>query len=306
MELDYQKIINDIYVIVKSDVNEGQLASYIPELSKVDQNKFGVYLKTINGNGYGVGDYNIKFSIQSISKVVSLALAYGICGKKLWTRMGVEPSGTAFNSLVQLETDNGVPRNPFVNAGALVICDILISLFDNAPYEFLSFFRDISDNDSINFSKNIAKSERYSGHRNIALCYFLKSFGNIKNNPEEVLDLYFNICSVEMSCLDLSSTFLFLANEGKKTTDSKRILSESRTKRLNALMQTCGLYDEAGEFSFKVGLPGKSGVGGGIIAVHPSKYVTVVWSPLLNDKGNSSRGMKFLELLTTETGSSIF
>ncbi|MCB0748151.1 MAG: glutaminase, partial [Ignavibacteriae bacterium] len=247
-----------------------------------------------------------KFSIQSIAKVLSLCMAYRILDKKIWERVGVEPSGTAFNSLVQLEADNGIPRNPFINAGAIVISDILISNLENPKEDFLNFVRSISNNSEINYSDKIAKSEKKVGFRNIALCNFIKSFGNIQNEPSDVLDFYFDLCSLEMNCKELSDLFLFLANHGSSMIDNHMILTKSQSKRINALMQTCGFYDESGEFSFKVGLPGKSGVGGGIIAIHPNQYAIAVWSPRLNKKGNSYKGMRFLEEFTTESQLSIF
>lgn len=304
--MSYQKILNNVYKVVKNKKNSGQLASYIPELAKVDHEQFGVFLTTIDHLEFGVGDYHTKFSIQSIAKVLSLSMAYNILGEKIWKRVGVEPSGTPFNSLVQLEADKGMPRNPFINAGAMVVCDILVSQFDNAKEEFLNYVREISNNPSVIYSESIIESERSAGYRNIALCNFIKSFDTIKNNPEEVLDFYFSICSIEMNCEELSKAFLLFANNGVLTYNNKRVLSISQTKRINAIMQTCGFYDESGEFTFKVGLPGKSGVGGGIIAVHPHNYTIATWSPRLNEKGNSHRGMNFLELLTTKTKSSIF
>lgn len=299
-------ILSKIYNKIKQGENVGKLACYIPELCKIDPNKFGVSLALINGNQSHIGDYEEKFSIQSISKVYSLIYVYREFGEKLWQRLGVEPSGTAFNSLVQLEHDNGIPRNPFINAGAIVVCDELFSLCKDPYTELIEFIRDISNNNSIDYNRQIAESEKSNGYRNIALCNFLKSYGNIKNNPEEILDFYFHLCSIEMSCLELSTSFLFLANGGKKLNDGKEILNQSKTKRINAIMQTCGLYDESGEFTYRVGLPGKSGVGGGIVAIHPLKYSIAVWSPILNEKGNSFRGLKFLEEFTTETQMSIF
>jgi glutaminase len=304
--MNYQKIITDIYHEVKSDENKGQVASYIPELAKVDSDYFGVCLTMLNEEQYGTGDCDVKFSIQSIAKVLSLSLAYKLLGESIWKRVGVEPSGSSFNSLIQLEKNNGIPRNPFVNAGAMVICDLLISKLDNPKQDFLEFARDVSDHPQLNYSPLIVASEKSTGYRNVALCNFMKSFGNIKNDPNVVLDFYFNLCGLEMSCKELSKTFLFLANEGRKTSDNKQILTLSKSKRINAIMQTCGFYDESGEFAFKVGLPGKSGVGGGIIAIHPGKYSIGVWSPKLNEKGNSYKGMRFLEHFTTETRSSIF
>ncbi|MFK7807629.1 MAG: glutaminase [Saprospiraceae bacterium] len=304
--MNFQEVINTIYQKVNSRDNTGAVADYIPELSKIDPRQFGVYLKTVEGEEFGIGDWQTKFSIQSISKVLSLSLAYKISGDKIWDRVGVEPSGNPFNSLTQLEADNGIPRNPFINAGAIVICDILISDTKDASKEFLNFIRKICQNDTINYSESIANSEKSVGFRNTALCNFIKSFGNIKNDPSEVLDFYFRMCSVEMTCQELTRTFMFLTKNNFKTADGNSVLNGSQVKRVNAIMQTCGFYDESGEFAFKVGLPGKSGVGGGILAVHPGKYSIAVWSPKLNKKGNSSRGMKFLELFTTKTESSIF
>lgn len=304
--MNYKEIIDDVYHIVKNSENNGHVASYIPELANVNPDNFGIHLSTVDNVNYGIGNYLEKFSIQSIAKVLSLTLAFKIQGEKLWNRLGVEPSGTAFNSLSQLELDNGIPRNPFVNSGAIVICDILISHLKNPKEDFLEFCRSLSDNNQLNYSYKIADSEKSVGYRNVALCSFIKSFGNIENNPEVVLDFYYCICSLEMNCQEISNTFLFLTNNDFRTNEKKQILNISQAKRINAIMLTCGFYDESEEFAFKVGLPGKSGVGGGIVAIHPNKYCIAVWSPKLNKKGNSLRGMKFLELFTTKTQSSIF
>lgn len=306
MNQHYQKIIQSIFHQIKNEENPGEVASYIPELANIDPDQFAVSIKLISEENYSYGDHQTRFSIQSISKVLLLCLVYRDIDEKIWERVDVEPSGNPFNSLVQLESDNGIPRNPFINAGALVISDILIDLFDDPEKEFLNFIRDITDSQTINYSETVAKSELKIGYRNAALCNFIKSFGNIKNDPDEVLNLYSLICSVEMTTLELCNAFTFLANGGKKVSDNKEILTKSQTKRVNAIMQTCGFYDESGEFSFRVGLPGKSGVGGGIVALFPGRYVITVWSPKLNPKGNSYRGMKFLELFTTETEESIF
>ena len=207
---------------------------------------------------------------------------------------------------MQLESDKGIPRNPFVNSGAIVISDILLSNLENPKEDFLSFVRGISGNSGLKYSSKISSSEKAVGYRNTALCNLIKSFGNIENEPSDVLDFYFDLCSLEMNCKDLSELFLFLANNGYKSGGNGSILTKSQSKRINALMQTCGFYDESGEFAFKVGLPGKSGVGGGIIAIHPNKYTIAVWSPKLNEKGNSCKGMRFLEEFTTKTELSIF
>lgn len=304
--MNYKDIIEEVYQEVKAGKDEGKPATYIPELAKVDSGAFAVHLTTIDNQEFGIGNYDEKFSIQSISKVLTLSLAFKLVGETIWTRLGVEPSGSSFDSLAVLELNNGIPRNPLVNAGAMVICDILITHLKNPKEEFLEFIRDISGIKDLNYSLNIANSEKSVGYRNIALCNFIKSYGNIENSADEVLDFYFNICSLEMNCKELSKIFLYLANDDFRTASGKKVLSMSQAKRINAIMQTCGFYNESGEFAFRVGLPGKSGVGGGIMAIHPNKYCIAVWSPKLNEKGNSHRGMKFLEFFTTKTESSIF
>ncbi len=304
--MNFEYLIRDVYQKIKNTEDKGEIASYIPELSKVDPKSFGVHISTISQVNFGIGNCNEKFSIQSIAKVLALILAYRIVGDEIWDRVGVEPSGTAFNSLVQLEADKGIPRNPFLNAGAIVVSDILISNLKNPKEDFIDFVRSISNNTALEYSNRIAQSEKEVGYRNVALCNFIKSFGQIQNEPSDVLDFYFDLCSLEMSCKELSELFLFLANNGLRVENNEAILNESQSKRVNALMQTCGFYDESGEFAFKVGLPGKSGVGGGIIAIHPDQYAIAVWSPKLNKKGNSHKGMKFLEEFTTRSELSIF
>lgn len=304
--MNFEEIIQETYQNVKNLENRGENASYIPELERVNSENFGVHISTVDQLNFGVGNCYDKFSIQSIAKVLSFSLAYNIIGNKIWERVGVEPSGTPFNSLVQLEADNCIPRNPFLNGGALVIADILLSNLNNPKEEFLEFVRSISNHTNLDYSTKVAASEKAVGYRNKAVCNFIKSYGNIKNNPRDVLDFYFHLCSLEMSCKELSEMFLFLANDGRSVQNHQSIVGESQSKRINALMQTCGFYDESGEFAFTVGLPGKSGVGGGIVVVHPDQYAMAVWSPKLNKKGNSYRGMKFLEEFTTKTNLSIF
>ena len=268
------------------------MASYIPELKNVDPNKLGINLITVNNKNYSLGDFDEKFSIQSISKVLALTLAFKLDDSKLWERIGVEPSGTSFNSMIQLEYEKGIPRNPLINAGALVLCDILVSRLKNPREEFIEFLRNISGDPNIDYSFKVFESEKQTGFRNTALINLMKSFGNIKNKIESVLDLYYHLCSIEMSCKQLSQVFLYQASNGIHPATNIEVVSASKSKRINAIMQLCGFYDEAGEFAFKVGLPGKSGVGGGIIAIHPGEFCIAVWSPRLNKKGNSYKGMR--------------
>lgn len=303
--MDYQKLLENIYCQVKNQPNKGALATYIPELAIINPDKFGISLQFLDGQSYHVGDAQEKFSIQSIAKVYSFSLAISLAGKEIFKRVGVEPSGNSFNSLVQLEYEKGIPRNPFINAGAIVVADVLISHLKNPKEELLLFIQKAAGK-KIEYNLQVAESEKSTGFRNTALANMLKSYGNLENEVEKVLDVYFHLCSISMTCEELATSFKYLCNGGKLSTTNEPILTLSQTKRLNALMQTCGFYDEAGQFTYKVGLPGKSGVGGGIIALYPGQFTIAVWSPKLNDKGNSLRGMKVLEQFTTKSQLSIF
>ena len=305
-DIPLQAVISAIGTQLEACKGEGKIADYIPELGNVDPDKFGIHLTTLEAEHFAYGDTEEKFSIQSIAKVFSLALVFEREGERLWQRVGVEPSGNPFNSLFQLENEGGIPRNPFINAGALVICDYLTSHCSMPKQTMLGFLRNLTGNPLISFNQRVYESEKAHGYRNRALINLMKSYGNINNDLETVLDLYFFICSVEMTCRELAQAGTFLANGGVNPLTGQHIVSGSKTKRINTIMQLCGFYDEAGEFSFKVGLPGKSGVGGGIMAVHPGKYSIAVWSPRLNAKGNSCLAMKALELFTTKTKMSIF
>lgn len=302
---DYQNILNEIYTTLKSSKNKGEVANYIPELAKMDKNSLGIHLRLSSGETFSVGDASEKFSTQSISKVFSLAKAFQLAGDELWQRVGVEPSGNPYNHLSLLELDVGIPRNPLINAGALVIADILISHLENPKQEFLDFVRALAHDADIDYSKAVAESERQTGFNNYAAAYILKSFGNLHNEVEEVLEFYFYQCSIMMSCQQLTNAFYVFSNGGRCIEDTEH-LSNYKVKRINAIMLTCGFYDEAGEFAFEVGLPGKSGVGGGIIALLPHYFTISAWSPPLNTKGNSYLGMKALKLFTTKTDLSIF
>ncbi len=306
MKTGYKAILKEIYNETQQFAHIGEPASYIPDLLKVDPDQYGICLKTLKGKTYEIGDSQEGFAIQSISKVFSLAMAFSIHGEKLWKRVGVEPSGSAFNSVIQLEIEKGIPRNPLINAGALVIADILLSSLDYPEEQFLHFVQELGGSTNIRYNESMAVSEREHGFLNAAITNILKYHDNIDNDIERVLRFYFRQCSLTMTCEELATAFLNFADH-KKTFDFSGVkLTSSQVKRINAIMQTCGFYDEAGEFTFKVGLPGKSGVGGGIAAIYPKRYAVCVWSPRLNNKGNSVMGMHALELLTTKTEESIF
>jgi len=276
-------------------------------LSRVNPNQFAMSLQLFDGTSYHIGDTDEKFSIQSISKVFTFTLAIHLYNKELYKYVGHEPSGNSFNSLVQLEYENGIPRNPFINAGAIVITDLLMNKYKDKTFlEVMNLIQTVSDNKNITYDKEVAKSEKEYGYRNLALVSMMKSFNNINNDIMDVLDNYFKHCSISMNTKELSRAMLFLANHGKDPLTCKEFITSSQAKRINSLMLMCGHYDASGDFAFKVGLPGKSGVGGGIVAIVPDLMSICVYSPRLNKKGNSLIGTKALELFTTKTGLSIF
>ncbi|MFE3325992.1 glutaminase [Streptomyces sp. NPDC059176] len=303
--MDYQGILEQIAHDVAPLVGAGTPAEYIPALASVDPHQFGMAIADVDGTVHGVGDWQRTFSAQSVTKVFALALALSLGGDSLWERVGREPSGNPFNSLVQLEYENGIPRNPFINAGALVVTDRLQTLTGDASSELLEFLRQESGNPDLAFDAEVAGSESATGDRNAALAHFMASYGNIANPVPILLDHYFWQCSIETSCADLARAARFLARHGLRA-DGTRLLTRSEAKQINAVMLTCGTYDAAGEFAYRVGLPGKSGVGGGIVAVVPGRCTLCVWSPGLDARGNSVAGVAALDRFTTLTGLSVF
>lgn len=303
--MDLQALLNDLAAEAAPLAAQGKVADYIPALASVPAARFGLALATTDGQLFGTGDWRTPFSIQSVSKAFSLALVLARDGEALWKRVGREPSGNPFNSLVQLEYEKGIPRNPFINAGALVLIDRLLSLTGDSLGTLRAFLRAESGNPAVEVDPEVAASEASHGHRNAALAHFMASCGNLENPVDRVLDHYFRQCSLAMSCADLAKAGLFLANHGLRA-DGSRLLSRSESKRINAIMLTCGTYDAAGDFAYRVGLPGKSGVGGGILAVLPERGVLCVWSPALDPHGNSIAGVEALDRFTTRTGWSVF
>ncbi|CAN7591390.1 glutaminase [Trinickia sp. LjRoot230] len=304
--MNYQSILEQIHQDIAPWRTAGRVADYIPELAKVHGERFGMALVTLAGEVFSIGDAQVRFSIQSISKLFACTLAFQLLGDELWQRVGREPSGTAFNSLVQLETERGLPRNPFINAGALVVSDVLCRRFVRAETALVQFVRRLAGATDIDYDSRVAQSELQHAHRNRAMAHFIASFDNLQMPPEVVVDAYCRQCAIEMNCVELAHAALFLANGGVAPTTGERVLDASSTKRLSALMLTCGTYDAAGDFVYRVGLPAKSGVGGGIVAVLPGEMAVCVWSPGLDSNGNSLAGTLALEWLTTLTGRSIF
>lgn len=304
--MDYAPILDHIYRDITPWLTRGRVADYIPELAKISPSRFGMAVVTTGGDVYRVGEADTRFSIQSISKLFACTLAFQMLGDALWERVGREPSGTAFNSLVQLESESGKPRNPFINAGALVVTDVLCRRFVSAETALVEFLRRLSGVPSVDYDLRVAQSEWQYAHRNQAMAHFMKSFGNLEMDPIAVVEAYCRQCAISMSCVELARAALFLANGGVAPASGEQVLDPSSTKRLSALMLTCGTYDAAGDFVFRVGLPAKSGVGGGIVAVLPGEMAVCVWSPGLDVNGNSLAGTLALEWLTTYTERSIF
>ncbi|MCI2961638.1 glutaminase B [Shewanella sp. N2AIL] len=299
-------LLEEVVDKVRPLLGQGKVADYIPALASVDAGKLGIAVTTIDGETLGAGDYLEPFSIQSISKVFSLTLALTLYEEaEIWSRVGKEPSGHSFNSLVQVELERGKPRNPFINAGALVIADLLQSRLGAPKHRMLELVRQLSQNDKVCFDKQVADSEYQHSARNAAIAYLMKSFGNFQGDVDTVLRTYFHYCALKMNCADLSKAMLYLANRGKSITGTE-LISQVQTRQLNALLATSGLYDGAGEFAYRVGMPGKSGVGGGIIAVIPGELSICVWSPELDGNGNSLAGTAMLEHLSQRLGRSIF
>jgi len=309
MPMNYQQILDEIYDEIQPELTRGKVADYIPALAEVEKGQFAMTVTLADGSVYSVGDSKKAFSIQSISKVFTFTLALDIYSKELYKRVGVEPSGNPFNSLVQLEYENGIPRNPFINAGAITITDSLISHYKD-EYKTLevimNFIREISGNPQLSFDQVVANSEMEHGDRNLALARLMKSFGNFENDVHGSVMTYFKHCAITMNTEELSRSMLYLAFGGRDPISDKEFVSVRKAKRINAVMLTCGHYDASGEFAFHVGLPAKSGVGGGIAAIVPGKMSIAVWSPALNKYGNSHSGTLALEKFTTKTGLSIF
>jgi glutaminase len=305
-KLDLDDILGSIHEEVQPRLGEGKTADYIDSLAGMPLDRFGMAVVTLDGGVHEVGAARERFSIQSISKVHTLTLALEAVGDELWERVDREPSGDPFNSLIQLEYEKGIPRNPFMNAGALVVADVILSSCDDAEAKLLDFMRRRSGNADVGSDEVVAKSERESGHRNIATANFIRSYGNISNEVDAVLDFYWLQCSLSMDCVDLARSLQYLANRGCCDISGERVVSDELATRINALMMTAGTYDAAGDFAFYVGLPAKSGVGGGIVAVVPHVMSLCVWYPGLDEKGNSLLGRYALHRFTRMTGLSVF
>ncbi|WPY95161.1 glutaminase [Limimaricola variabilis] len=303
-----REIVEEICDAMTAETERGRVADYIPQLADVDPDQFALALVLPDGAVIADGDADTRFSIQSVSKVFALAVALGRVGDALWNRVGREPSGDPFNSIVQLEHERGIPRNPFINAGAIAVTDAILARSEprEALGQILQFVRFLAGDDDIAIDPAVAKSETASGWRNAALANFMRDFGTIQRHPDKVLGTYFHQCAIAMTARQLAHAGRFLAFDGSLSPGGSRAIAPRMARQINALMLTCGHYDGSGEFAFRVGLPGKSGVGGGILAVAPGRAAIACWSPGLNAVGNSHLASIALEMLADRTGWSVF
>jgi glutaminase len=306
-DTDLSSILHICEAEARKEIGKGRVADYIPALARINPHQFGMAVCGVDGSEWVVGDSDTSFSIQSISKVFTLALALQSPGaSSVWERVGREPSGTAFNSLVLLESERGLPRNPFINAGAIVITDVITTHFVSPVLQILGLVRRYANCEDIYIDEEVARSEEESGHRNAAIAHLLKSQGNLNADVDDVLAAYYRQCSIAMTCRDVARAFLPLAASGQHPLTGETLMPALRAKRINSLLLTCGLYDGVGNFAFRVGIPAKSGVGGGIAAVIPGHFAICVWSPELDELGNSLAGTRALEVFANETNLSVF
>ena len=305
---DIDLIVREIAEEMRARPDRGEVATYIPELASADAGAFAIAVADADGHVAVGGDADVPFSIQSISKVFTLTLALGKVGDRLWKRVGREPSGSAFNSIVQLEAENGIPRNPFINAGAIAVTDVILSGHQPKEVlgEILRFMRFLADDPTITIDEAVAASEQRTGFRNRSLANYMKAFDVLENPVDYTLGVYFHHCALAMSCRQLAMAGRYLAYGGRNPATGLSVVSPERARRINAIMMTCGHYDGSGEFAYRVGLPGKSGVGGGILAIAPRKASIAVWSPGLDASGNSHLGRIALETLAKRMSWSIF
>jgi glutaminase len=306
-QTELSAIVRWIVDAMRKEAARGEVTRYIPHLAGVSLDYFGIAIAMAGGEVIYGGGCQTPFSIQSISKVFGLTLALGKAGSRLWERVGRAPSDMTFNSISQLETEDGIPRNPFLNSGALVVADINLSgrSADSAIAELIGMIRCLTDDDGIGVDRELASGEAATAYKNIVLLNYIRSFGNISGPLDAVIDLYHHQCAIRMDRLQLASTGRYLMTGGARLRHGRSI-PEEVVRCITAAMFTCGLYNASGEFAFRVGIPTKSGVSGGILAIVPGIASIAVWSPGLGPDGNSVLGVRALEHLVHAAGWSLF
>ncbi len=286
-------------------IPKGNVATYIPELGKADKNKLGLCILTADGKRYSVGDTKDRFTIQSISKVISMILALEFCPiKEVFDKVGMEPSGEAFNSLVELDLNSNRPFNPMINSGAITVASMLLPKLSFE--EILSATRRFCMDPDIEMDEAVFRSEMQTCSRNRAIAYLLESKGIIESDVEKTLELYTKMCSMTVTAESLANLGLVLANGGINYMNGKRMITQSVVQVVKTIMLTCGMYDASGEFAVQVGIPTKSGVGGGLLSVVDQSMGIGIYGPSLDEKGNCIAGNAMLEYLSMKLGLHIF
>ncbi len=303
---------DELEVLVKEArtyTKNGKVADYIPALGKANPNDLSIAIYYPDGRCISAGDIEEKITLQSISKVISLALVLMDRGQDyVFDRVGMEPTGDPFNSIIKLETiAPGKPLNPMINAGALVVTHMIKGNSVEERFQrLLSFVREMINDPTITYNEEVARSEFETAHLNRALCYFIKQHNIIEEDVEQLMDLYTKQCAIEMNCLDLSRIGMVFAMDGIDPQSGKQIMPVDVARICKTFMVTCGMYNASGEHAIKIGVPAKSGVSGGIMGTVSGKYGIGIFGPALDEKGNSSGGIKLLELLSAKYKLSLF
>ncbi|MEV4889002.1 glutaminase [Nonomuraea sp. NPDC055795] len=304
-DLDLAAIVEQAVAAATPHIGEGEVADYIPDLAKVDPDQFGFAVATLDGQVHTGGQADVPFAIESISKLFALSLVLSRDDGALWQRVRREPSGEPFNDLILLELEKGIPRNPFINPGAIVVTDQLLTYTGDAFAAIRTLLREESGNPQLHEDGVTARSEARTGNRNRALAYLMADFENMTNPVPDTLDHYFSQCSIMITCAELARAGLLVAGHGLRA-DGTRLISQEDARRITAITLTCGTYDEAGDFAYRVGLPCKSGVGGGILALVPGRCSVAAWGPGLDPHGNSVSATIALETFAKTSGLSLF
>jgi glutaminase len=299
------KVLSDAYIMGLKQTPTGKVADYIPELSKANRDSFGIYLLKNDGQAFSCGDVTTRYTMQSISKVAVLAFALTNLGfDEVFSHVLMEPTGDSFNSIIKLDTRSPLPFNPLINAGAIEVISLLV---DKYSYDdILAFVRRMCMDDEIVLNEAVYRSEFETGDRNRAIAYLLKSKKVLAAEPDETLDLYFRLCSLNVTAKSLAGLGSILANDGEDIFTGKRLIHPSYVRTINSLMYTCGMYDGSGEFGVRVGVPAKSGVGGGIACGVKGRMGIGIYGPSLDEKGNSVAGLSALEYISKRLRLNVF
>ena len=299
------QIIQKAMDLAREEIPKGHVATYIPELGKVDPHQLGICVYPLKGKKICLGDYDVRFTMQSVSKVLMLIVALELCGvKNVFRKVGAEPSGEAFDSLVELDMNDSRPYNPLINSGALAVCGLLLP--EVSFQDMLRYAREICSDPDITLNQDVFDSEMKTCSRNRSIAYLLESKGIITTDVEDTLRFYTKLCALNITAESLANLGKKLANDGVCMITGKRFMSSGTARIVKTLMLTCGMYDGSGTFAIKVGIPTKSGVGGGLLSVSDKRAGIGVFGPALDKQGNSIAGCKLLREISNELRLNLF